>query len=1046
MLDLIFRKQVGVLLLFLLLCTLGIILVTQLPVQLYPQTNRPSLRTTIRHDGYSAVSFSQEFGDMVESILLAVEGVDLLEARYGSNQSTFTLTFNWEVEAAKAKLDAEAAVDSIQSRLPSNLQGVSRVQFSTGENAGYLIIGVGSQTSSPEDLYRVLKTSVESQLQSIADADLVEIFNVEDLRVSVILRPQDMLNYGITIADVNTAMRSNSTSQSVGNLTEGSIRYNVRFAREPISLMDIGKIVIRETGTVRVLLEDVADIDIAYTVPSATFVMEGARGIQVSVSPMDGGNIRSMSQEVNRVLREARDSGILPEDTEFNLLLDPAAYIDRSISSVVQAALLGALLAMIVVFLALGEVRNTLLIGVSLPVTMILSFPLLYIFDVSLNLISLGGMALAVGMIVDSSIVVMENIHRFRADENYDGDRNHLKDLIKRSVKQMQSPIIASTLTSILVFLPISFTAPLTNAILGEQSQVVVYTLVFSLIVALTLIPLLAYIVYQHPGKKRLAMTLSVSQDQELGIVKKSGGALVLANISMGIFDFLEKTYTRVLRLVVSRKQTSIILLVVSVGLLLFSVTVILPRIPTELLSPPSSDRLIVFIQPAQETTTQAIVEEKLPEMTQIIQDNLGDYVVNTYAEVRGRFNRLFVVLKNTNQVQFVTEELQRLFTSDNDWYYNIFNWDPAQLPLPRTNDLQISVYGPDETQSIALLERIRDLLNQEALYSWVTTVPTTNFADELILSPRSETLGRIQGFTETGLLSLIQRILVGTQTVEFEHEGLMVNVQARYADDLITSRVSFENFLFPFDQTAVPLKHFFDFSTTTGVSQIATENGESIFRVYGTMTRGTAASERPLREARTIEYLETMLEIPEGYTVAFENPQEELDSAIQSLFISLAISVALIYLLLAFQYNSLLVPLIILVSVPLGFIGLVFSLFVFNSTLSLNSLLGAILLSGIVVNNAIIFIDFYQNSLDKFENRIDALVSTAGVRFRPILITSLTTVVGMLPIAIGLGEGSNVIKPLGIAVSGGLFVSTLLTLFVVPAILNLVHLKKPIE
>lgn len=1033
MLSLIFKKRVGVVLLFALLCAAGAVLVTQLSVQLYPRTNRPRLSSSIRHDGISAVAFSNEYGEMIEGRLIAIPGAELVEARYGANQSTFTITFAWDVDAHTAQADAEAALASIGNQLPSDLTGVSRVRFFAGENAGFLILGLSSPTVTAEEMYRTVTSSLESRLNQVRDVDVVEVLSVENLRVDIVLRPTDMLHFGLTIVDVNNAMRSaGAATQSVGSLVDGPTRYSVRIDREQRGLMEIGDTVIREIGGVAVRLSDIADIDISYTIPSATFVMEGTRGIQIIATPVDGGNIRTMSEEITRIVLDARDSGVLPADTEFNLLLDPAQYINRSIVNVVQAALIGALLAMLIVFLTLGEIRNTMLIGVSLPVTLVMSFILLYVFDVTLNLISLGGMALAVGMIVDSSIVVMENIHRFRVDEAHDGDVPHLKDLIIRAVAQVRGPVIASTLTSILVFLPISFTAPLTNAILGEQSTVVVFTLVVSLVVSLTLIPLLAFVAYH---KHRAPNGKTIDDDEDSADEPKR-------NVSDIVIGRIERAYAGALRAIVRRRATAAGLIVVVAGVLVFSILVVMPLIPTEILSPPQSDRLIVFMQTAEDITTEEIVEEKVPEMTSLINARLGGYIANTYAEVRGRFNRLFIVLRNTRDIAHVTSELEDLFASDNEWTYNIMNWDPAQLPLPRTNDLQISVSGPDETEVVALLERTRDVVSESGLYARVSTVPATSFTDELIMHPRTETISGVQGYTQASLAAIMQRALVGTQAVTYEHEGITVSARARYPAELIRGRSNFENFLVPYNQSAVPVKHFFDFSTDTNVSQIVSENGERVFRVYGNMSWGSGAADRPDRERRVQEILDASLELPSGYSVVFENPQEELDSSIRSLFVSLAISVALIYLLLTFQFNSFGAPIVILVSVPLGFIGLVFSLYVFGSSLSLNSMLGAILLSGIVVNNSIIMIDFYRKSLAEYTNRIDALVETARIRLRPILITTLTTIVGMLPIAIGLGEGSNVIKPLGIAVSGGLFVSTSLTLFVVPAILSLVRLK----
>jgi HAE1 family hydrophobic/amphiphilic exporter-1 len=1021
MLDLIFRKRVGVLLLYALLCACGIVLVSRLPVQLYPRTDRPRLMTTFRHEGYSAIGFSQEFSDLIEPKLMSLDGVDFLEARYGSDQSTFTITFDWKVDAKKAQADAQAAVSAIVAQLPSALQeSTPRVRFFTGENAGYLMLGLSSPTVSPEVLYKTLVTSVEPELSGVKDVELVEIFNVEDLSATIVLRPLDLLSRGLTISDVNTAMRTNHATQSIGSLREAGGRSSVRFSRGEIGLFDLAKLPIVQVGDVTVRLEDIADVSVSYTIPQSTFVMDGSRGIQVTATPIEGGNIRAMSREVTRLLREARDEGVLPADTQITPFLDPTEYIDRSIGSVLEAAVIGAGLAMLIVLLTLGEVRNTLLIGISIPTSLFLSFILMYAFGVSLNLISLGGMALAVGMIVDAAIVVMENIHRFRADENHSGDDRHLRDLIIRATGQVRDPVISSVLTSILVFLPLSFTAPLTNAILGDQARVVVYTLSFSLIVSLTLIPLLAYVVYRSPRRRTSTRTWKVK------------------TLALSFTNLLVRGYTRLLRPVVSRRGVALAVIAASAALFGFSVLVILPRIPREILTPPKSDRLVLFMQSVGEVTSEEMVETVLPEMERTIHERLGRYVESTYAEIRGRFNRLFIVLKSTRDIDHVTNELQRIFVSDNQWYYSVMNWDPAEMPLPRTNDLQISLAGEDQTVIVGLLERIRDAVSNLSLYGWVFTTPTTNYTNELHLSPRLETISSLKGYDEASLISLVQRALTGTQVMEFEHEGETVSARARYPDEYLRGRDRLENFLVPYEETAVPLKHFFDFSESTSVSQIVTEDGEPVFRVYASMRRGEPASNRLRYERKVREELAKAVDLPAGYTLTFDNPQQQMDEAIRSLFISLAISIVLVYLLLAFEFNSLVVPLLILVTVPLGFIGLLVSLFVFRSTICLNSLLGAILLAGTAVNNAIVFVDFYKKSLSEYSSRVEALVDVARLRFLPIYITSLTTIVGMLPLAIGLGEGSNVVKPLGIAVSGGLLVSTGLTLFVLPAILSL--------
>jgi len=997
----------------------GLVAVTQLPVQLYPQTQRPRVWVRIPHTGYSAVDFSRQYGEDVESRLLAIDGVDTLEVEYQSDSSDFTLTFDWQTDSDEAKARVDSTMNSVNSLLPAAIRDDYRVRFFAGENAGFLLLGVRSPTATPETLYGILKTSLEAELARVEDAEEVEILNIEDLEVDVTLRPAVMLDYGITIDEVDAALRDGYLPQPIGALEEGDRDFTVRYRRGVESIYDVGDIIIADRGDVAVTLADVADISIAYTLPRRVLVIEGQAAVRINATPKDGGNIRQMSEEILAVLTDARERGVLPADTGLQLYVDPAEYINRSIRNVVRAAALGAILAMLIVFLALGELRNTLLIGISLPVTLILSFILMYAFGVSLNLISLGGIALAVGMVIDSSIVVMENIHRHYEDEPEIPDQPHLKRLILRSVAQVRGPVIASTLTTILVFLPISFTAPLANAILGDQASTVIFALVFALLVALTLLPVIA---------------LGVYRPKPAGADAGSRGFAALSARAMLV---LSRLYQRSLRAVLVKRRRSAAVVLAAFAILALMVIEVLPTIPREIISPPSSDRIVIFFRSSDISDRVEIVEDVVPEMERRIMETASTDVVETYALVSGRFNIMFVNLRNSDVAEEVMGLLQQTFVSDNEFYYNVSMWDPAQLPLPRTNDLQLSVRGPDETESVLVLEQLRELVNETDLYGRVSTDPPTGLTEELAMTVRSEVVEGFPGLTADSLVASVRRILRGTSSIEFEEGQQQVQVAAVYPEESIGGRQELSNFLVWTSSGTVPLKHFFDFAEEEGVAGIASEDGERIFRLYARMPSGSPAADRVRFEDRVRERVAEDLELPDGYSVVFENPQSELDEAIRSLFLALGASVVLIYLVVAFQFNSLWIPLVILVTVPLGFIGVVASLSVFDSTLSLNSLLGTILLAGIVVNNAILLIDFYIRMADHHESRVDALVRAAGLRFAPIVITMLTTILGMLPLAIGLGEGSNIVQPLGIAVSGGLFVSTLLTLYVVPSILR---------
>jgi hydrophobic/amphiphilic exporter-1 (mainly G- bacteria), HAE1 family len=1028
MLAAIFRRQKVFLLTLFLSSVLGGVLLTQLPVQLYPQTQRPRVFVRINHTGYTAVDFSRQYGDEVESGFLTIEGIDSLEVEYRTDASDFRITFDWKVDSDLAKADVEAAMSSIRTSLPEDIRDDYSVRFFTGENAGFLLLGVRSDSTSPKALYGLMKSALENRLARVEDAETVEINNIEDREVEVILKKDALLAYGLTITEVDSAFRAGYLPVPLGSVEEGGQDYSVRFSRGIDSIYELEDLSIAERGDVSVRLADVADIAISYTLPGQALVINGTPAIRINATPRDGGNIRQMSEDILKILEESIGEGILPGDTSFQLYVDPAEYINRSIRNVVQAALLGAGLAMLIVLLTLGELRNTLLIGISIPVTMILSFILMYFFDVSLNLISLGGIALAVGMIIDPSIVVLENIHRHYIEADEIPTRGALRSLILRSVGEVAAPVTASTLTTVLVFLPISFTAPLTNAILGDQASAVIFAMILSLFISLTLIPIIA--LRLHPPKER-------------GSVRSSRG---LSRWSEAAMFGMSSAYRKALGWLLSGRVRAASAVLGSFLILVLVVQFLMPLIPREIISPPASNRVVVFFRSTEISDRVQIVEEIVPELERRVQVAAGESVTGSFALVSGRFNILFINFTDAGAAAASLGELERVFVSDNNFYFNVSMWDPAQLPLPRTNDLQISVHGEDEARVVLLLEEIRDMVNDSELYGRVFTDPPTGLSNQLSMGARTEIIDGFGGITTGSLTSMVSRILRGTSSLEFEEGQETLNVAAVFPEESLDSLEKLANFLIYTPEGIVPLKHFFDFEEGTDVAGIASEDGEHIFRVYGRMPSGSPAADREKFEGQIRDLMAEKISLPRGYTVSFDNPQEEMDSALRSLFIALGASIALIYLVLALQFNSLRLPLVILVTVPLGFIGVVVSLYVFKSTLSLNSLLGTILLAGIVVNNAIIMIDFYIRMAVRHENKTDAIIRAAQLRFAPILITMLTTILGMLPLAIGFGGGSNIVQPLGIAVSGGLFISTLFTLFVIPAVLSFVPRPVPAE
>ncbi|MFH2116203.1 MAG: efflux RND transporter permease subunit [Spirochaetota bacterium] len=1021
MLKLIFRKTTGFIVFSILLCALGAWLATRLPVMMYPQTRRPMVTIRFNHPGISAVDFQQEYAGRIEPRLAALESVDMMETTYSSDSSLITITFDWEIKSDDARSAVESTMFSINSGLPTEIKDAYSIRFREGENAGFIVMGATSASTPPEKLMELLNSNVEPRLRGIHDVEEFTLSGLEELQVTVILDQRSMLSYGITIVDVNNAFQAGLTPQPLGTLRESGNRYSVRFNRVERDLVALPRLEIKRIGDTLVALEDIAGIDIRYSVPGRVFLIEDRPAIQISLSPIEGGNLNRMTEELLTIMGEARGSGQLPDDTSFELYVDPAKYINRSIDQVIKAALIGGALAVLIVFLILGELRNTLIIALSLPISIMLSFILMSAFNVSLNLISLGGFALAVGMIVDSTIVIMENIHRWRREDKRVLNSAMWKHIVMDATRQVRAPVIASTLTSVLVFLPLSFSAPLANAILGDQARTVVFSLMCSLFVSLSLVPVIAYFLFRGRGKQ------NIDHLQARGF----------ARLSEPVIGVIIRGYRRILRFIISRRITAALFLLVTLAALVLAVASLFPRIPKEIMSKPQSDRVVLFFRHNDYESSVDIIENLMPQLRERIATALTGLSYRSFSNISGRFNQLLLDFDSPGQVTDAMARLEQAFISEGPWYFNIQSWDPAALPLPLVFALQLSVFGPDSTQKVAILDEMQRILNESRLYGRAFVRPSPSMSSELILSPRNEVLRGFQGLNVSTLTTLARRALGGTVSIDISDGTYEVPVSARYPDTLLDSRDKLADFLIPWENTFLPFKHFFDFEVSSGVSQIYSENGELAFRLYAMVSSDITDAERLQKEQDTRALFAEKLVLPPGYSYTFDNPRVEIDDSIRSLFVAMGISVLLIYLLLCFQFNSLWIPLVILVTIPLGFAGVVISLYLFGSTLNLNSLLGAILLGGIVVNNAIIMIDFYLQSRKDHPDHLSAIEATAGLRFQPILITTLTTIFGMMPIAVGFGSGSSILQPLGIAVSGGLVLSSFLTLFAIPAILS---------
>lgn len=1008
------QKPKSVILIIIGLVLFGVLLISKIPIKLYPNTRKTSINVRIPHRTINAQNFERDYGEVVLDAVKSVEGIDDLEATFNNGSTSVVAKFEWGYDGQEAKAQVVTAMASIKSRLPEDSEDYGVWHWS-GSTSGFFAVAAYSPELNSEQLYQILEPVLSTKLRQLKNVDVASLSSVEQTKIEIYLKPIELLKRGITPAQISRQIRSNYKDIPMGSFSVGRESISVGIKKDIKNIYQIENIKIAQEANRDVFLKDVAEVNIYKGLPRRLYSVNGKQAVTIFSMPDENGDIRSLAKEINQIIEDTKL--VVPSHIKFQSLVDPGEFINRAIFNVATAGLVGGLLAVFITLIFLGEVRNTILIALSIPLSLVISFIFMGASKVSVNLISLGGLSLAIGMVVDSSIVVIENMFRHYKNKTYDT----LFDTIIKSVAEVKNSIIASTLTSIVVFLPISFTSELTAAVLGDLSKTVIFVLIAAAIVALYITPCVFFGIFSKSKKDKL-------------IDKK--------RIEPNIPKYV-KIYSKMVGWLIQTKLRSITCVLAPFGVIFLLIYFVAPKIQREIMAKPESARLTLRFSNLKITKQEDLLIAIKPLEAKIL-EKFGDQIDNLFARIyRSNSGSFTMTLKDSSLRDDAMKKLETEFQTDKTWRFRISRWDPAELPLPRSDDLRISFQGSDPKVIVTLMDQAIDIIRKEKIYRNISGEPSTNKTKFLALYPREEILGKYKGVTLEQIASSGRVILSGSKVIDMSHEKDSFDIRVSYPDKFIKNPNSLMNFMLPTSKGNVPLKHFFDFSIEKEISEIIYKNGEKIFSIEGKMKESSKKWERTILEEKAKKLLDENLKMPKGYSYSVEDTQKDINNSIFSLLAALGISIILIYIILGIQFDSLGLPFIILVAVPLGLIGVILCLYLAGSTVSLNSLLGTILLGGISVNNSILMVDFFKLFRNRYGTVKEAILEATRLRVRPILITTLTTIFGMLPIALALGEGTNVIQPLGIAVSGGLGFSSISTLFVVPCLLSLFSREK---
>jgi HAE1 family hydrophobic/amphiphilic exporter-1 len=868
--------------------------------------------------------------------------------------------------------------------------------------------GSGLEETSLKILRRYADEEIRKILEPIEGVAAVKISGGLEDEVQVDIDQRKMAQLNLTLEDLTGRLAAENVNVSAGRLEEGTQRYLVRTINQFGSVEEFGSLIV-STGEGRpVYLRDIATVRSGYSEREAIIRMNGREAVEIAVYKEGDANTVSVAEGVNARLKSLADE--LPEGVQMQTVDDQSIFIDNAIREVINAAVLGGLLAVLVIFVFLRNIWFTLTIALCIPVSIIATFFLMGQAGISLNIMSLGGIALATGLLVDNGIVVLENISRYRAEG---------EGLVPAAIKgasEVGGAVIASTLTTIAVFLPLAFVEGVAGQLFRDQALTVTFALAISLAVAVTLIPMMA----SASGHKTLP--------REPG--------------SSRFGNWFASSYSRLLDAALRRK---LLTLAVST-LLLAGAVVMLGRIGTELLPQLEQGRFDVTLEatpgtPLEETDRLAGDMQGLAAASPGVDyvygvAGSGNRIDANPTESGENIARMLIAMKPSSSGPEQDEVITGLRARAADVAGLETSFSAPEL-LSFDKPLEIEIQGYDLESLRAASDRVLSILRGSDRFADVESSLERGHPEIQIFFDQERAAAL--GLTVKQLSDQVVGKIRGRVATRYSWRDRKIDVLVRLSEDERQSISAVRDLIVnPESDRPVPLSSVAEIKVAEGPAEIRRADQERMALVqanlaYGDLGSAVAEAEALLADVR----------LPYGLSMRITGQSEEMESSFRSLMFALGLAIFLVYLVMASQFESLLHPFVILFSIPLAAVGVALALWLTDTRLSVIVFIGLIMLAGIVVNNAIVLLDLINQLRERGLDRYRAIREAARLRLRPIMMTTLTTVLGLLPMALGLGEGAEMRTPMAVTVIGGLLTSTLLTLVVVPVMYSILDRRK---
>ena len=1011
------KKPVTILMGVIAILLIGIVSITDLSIDLLPNMNIPVAVVSTSYSNVGPEEVEKLITKPIEQAIATTPNIKEVSSTTVEGNSIVIAQFNDGTDMDFAALDMREKVDMVKGLLPDGAGSPMVLKIDPNAQSIMTISITGKKDL--QQLQAYVEDNIQPELEKIEGVASADISGGLERQVQIALNQEKLQGYGLSLDYIGQILAAENLNSPGGNVNKGNKELLVRTMGEFTSLEDIQNIPIPlKTGGV-VLLKDIANVTINNKDIESIAMIDGKNGVSISIQKQSDANTVEVSKKVNNQIEKLK---VKYPDVKINVLIDMAEYINKSISNVASSAVSGGILAVLILFLFLGNIKSTFVIGTAIPVSIISTFAILYFANITLNLMTLGGLALGVGMLVDNSVVVLENIYRY-IQEGHDR-----REAAIEATKEVGLSVLGSTLTTVVVFLPIALTSGMVGEIFRDFSLTIVFSLMTSLVVSLTFTPMMA--------SKVLHEEEIINEEEKL-LHRK--GIFWLSGKFNALFGKIEKKYRKILAwAILHRKKTVILGLVISILSTATLATVGAEFFPTTDQGQVSVTVTLPDGASIEETAEMAkVVEkkvEKIPEIDTIF-TQIGGSGISSIMGGSANSANITVKLKPLKERKRSDSDIAdeiREKTRDIAGAKISCETSTMSMASMGSSAISIEIKGDD----LETLKKIGEQFKAEVAKVDGTREVKTSMSDgkpEIRIN-LNRAIASQYGLTAAQISSQISSTIKGKTVTTFKTDGDEIDVVLKGDDMYKESINNLQNIMISTNSgSSIPLNLIADVKIERGPISINRDNQSRLVTVtsdiYG----------RDLNSVvKDIEARISKIQLPEGYSYDMGGENEQMVESFTKLAKALLIAVALVYMILASQFESLLNPFIIMFTVPMAIAGGALALAITRRNVSVIAFIGVIILAGIVVNNAIVLIDYINIRRSRGESRTEAILNSGPRRLRPIFMTTLTTILGLIPMALGIGEGAEMEAPLATTVIGGLLYSTVLTLVYIPVVYSL--------